>query len=363
VGTLTVHDRQLVKNDAPSDDTRPVSILLPPAERAVATLASDKRAAAKRSAARRAAALEWLTFEQAGVLATRQARELLTDGAIRGLVRSGRWRSICRGVLLSGNGRLTRDQQLWVAVLACGIGAVLAGPTAATEGGVRGLRERALHVVVPVNRRAGRTVLRTLPIDMAGVVLHRTAILPAEHLQIGRPPRTTLARALVDAAAWARTTDEAQAALAVGCQQRRVLPAELQAVVDVLPRLRRRALIRQTLADIEGGAHALSEIDFLRVCRRYQLPLPDLQERRTDSAGRIRYLDAYWRAWGLHVEIDGAHHMDVRHWAEDMRRQNDVWIAGDRILRFPAWLVRSRPDEVATAVRAALSAAGWGGNR
>jgi hypothetical protein len=48
------------------------------------------------------------------------------------------------------------------------------------------------------------------------------------------------------------------------------------------------------------------------------------------------------------VEIDGAHHMDVRRWADDMLRQNQVWIAGDRILRFPAWLVRAEP-----AVRAA----------
>lgn len=340
-----------------------MSVLVPPAEHATATPAGDKRAAAKRAAARRAAALEWLTFEQAGVFTTRQARELFTEGAIRGLVRSGRWRSICRGVLLSGNGRLTRDQQLWVAVLACGPGAVLAGSTAAIEAGVRGLGERALQVVVPVDRRAGRSLLRTLPIDMAAVVLHRTAILPQQHVQVGRPPRTTLARALVDAAAWARTTDEAVTVLAAGCQQRRVLPAELRAVVDVLPRLRRRALVRQTLADIEGGAHALSEIDFMAVCRRYRLPLPNLQERRRDAAGRIRYLDAYWREFGLHVEIDGAHHMDVRQWAEDMRRQNDIWVTGDRVLRFPAWLVRSRPEEVAAAVRAALSAAGWGDNR
>jgi hypothetical protein len=51
--------------------------------------------------------------------------------------------------------------------------------------------------------------------------------------------------------------------------------------------------------------------------------------------------------------------MDVRHWAADMRRQNEVWIAGDRVLRFPASTVRARPDEVAGQVRAALTAAGW----
>jgi hypothetical protein len=122
-------------------------------------------------------------------------------------------------------------------------------------------------------------------------------------------------------------------------------------------------LIRTTLADIDGGAQALSEIDFMALCRRYRLPCPDLQEHRTDAGGRIRYLDAYWREWHLHVEIDGAHHMDVRHWAADMLRQNEIWIAGDRVLRFPAWLVRADPAAVAVQVRAALRSGGWrGGN-
>lgn len=306
-----------------------------------------------------ASTLDWLAFEQSGVLTTGQATRLLTEGAVRGLVRSGRWRSICRGILLTGNGRLRRDQQLWVAVLAAGSGAVLAGITAATENGVRGLRREPLHVLVPAARRAARTILRQLPIDMAGVVVHRSTLLPEAHLQLARPPRTTTARALVDAAAWASSPRQAQALLAIGCQQRRVLPGEVRAVLDALPRVPRRTLIRQTLDDIAGGAGALSEIDFLRLCRRHQLPRPDLQERRTDAAGQIRYLDAYWRDWGLHVEIDGAHHMDVRHWAADMRRQNDIWTSGDRILRFPAWLVRSQPEEVAASVRAALEAAGW----
>ncbi|MEK8109528.1 hypothetical protein NKG94_43355 [Micromonospora sp. M12] len=67
-------------------------------------------------------ALDWLAFEQAGVLTTAQVRGLLSEGTVRGRIRSGRWRSICQGILLAGNGRLTRDQQLWVAVLAAGPG-------------------------------------------------------------------------------------------------------------------------------------------------------------------------------------------------------------------------------------------------
>jgi hypothetical protein len=215
-------------------------------------------------------------------------------------------------------------------------------------------------VLVTATRHAA-TTLRRLPIDMPAVLVHRTSILPPAHLQVGRPRRTTTARALADAAAWARVDDEARTLLAAGCQQRRTTPQEIRDVVAVLPKLRRRSLILRTLDDVEGGALALSELDFVRLCRRYGLPAPDLQEKRTDAAGRIRYLDAYWRRWRLHVEVDGAHHMDVRHWAADMRRQNDIWIAGDRILRFPAWLVRARPAEVAAQLRAALEAAGWDG--
>jgi hypothetical protein len=65
-----------------------------------------------------------------------------------------------------------------------------------------------------------------------------------------------------------------------GCQQRRVTPAELRSVLDVLPRARRRRNILETIGDLECGAMALSEIDFVKLCRRYGLPRPDLQERR-----------------------------------------------------------------------------------
>ena len=51
--------------------------------------------------------------------------------------------------------------------------------------------------------------------------------------------------------------------------------------------------------------------------------------------------------------------MDARHWEADLRRQNDVWIRGDRILRFTAFQVRHRPHEVAAQLRRALEAAGW----
>ncbi|MEU4716714.1 hypothetical protein AB0F73_24090 [Micromonospora purpureochromogenes] len=303
--------------------------------------------------------MDWLLFEQAGVLSWAQATRELTPAKVRHLVATGRWERICRGILRTGGGEISLDQQRWIAVLAAGEGAVLAGLAAARAGGLRGRwRYEAVDVLVPFQRQAP-DLLRRLPLGMPAVCVRRTRHLPDADRQRGRPDRTTMARSLLDAAQWVRTEDEAQALLAAGCQQRRVTPAELGAALQRFRRPRRAALIRSTIADLTGGAEALSEIDLVRLCRRYRLPPPELQERRRDADGRVRYLDAYWRRWGLHVEVDGAHHMEVRHWAADLRRQNRIWIEGDRILRFTAFDLRRRPAEVAAQLRAALKAAGW----
>jgi very-short-patch-repair endonuclease len=303
---------------------------------------------------------EWIRFEQAGVVTSAQAVRRFGRGVVRSRIQQGRWRRICRGIMLTGNGLLIHEQQLWVAVLAAGPDARLAGAAAATAGGVRGLRCAPVDVLVPV-RRTPSARLSGRPPDMPAVRIHRTTVLPASHQQTGLPPRTTVARSVIDAAAWATRDDEARTAVAAACQQRRTTPAELRLVLDALPRVRRHRLIRTTIADVAGGAEALSEIDLLALCRRHRLPVPDLQVHRRDANGRNRFLDASWREWHVHAEIDGAHHMDAREWAADMLRQNAIWTAGDRILRFPAWLLRARPHDVAAQIRAALRAAGWRG--
>jgi very-short-patch-repair endonuclease len=136
------------------------------------------------------------------------------------------------------------------------------------------------------------------------------------------------------------------------------LPEVVEAA-DRQPRARRRSLVLDVGRDAGGGAHSLPEVEFLRLCRRAGLPAPECQVRRIDRAGRRRYLDAYFRPYGVHVEIDGEQHAEpLARWA-DMKRQNDLWVAGERVLRFPAWVVRRKPAEVAEQVRAALRAAGW----
>ncbi|MEO3742786.1 hypothetical protein [Plantactinospora sp. B5E13] len=171
----------------------------------------------------------------------------------------------------------------------------------------------------------------------------------------GLPPYTTNARSLVDAAAWAGSDNTARAIIAAGFQQRLVGADDVHRVAQHRPTLRRRALILASADDARGGSESLAELRYFRAARRAGLPEPSRQHRRRDSSGRVRYLDVYYEQWGVHVEIDGGQHLDVRQQWADMRRQNEVWIGGDRILRFPAWLVRERPDEVVAQVRRRLA--------
>jgi very-short-patch-repair endonuclease len=299
-----------------------------------------------------------VSTHQSGILTAAQATDMLGRGIMRGHLRAGRWRKICRDVVMTTNGPMNRSQHLWAAMLVAGPEAVLAGVTALTEAGVRGLREGAIQILVPAGRKVS-TRLPVMPAEMPPIRVIRTRCLPDDHRQAGSPPRATTARAVVDAAVWAPTADAARTVIAATCQQRRVNPEQVFEVIQMRRRLPRAKFIEQTLTDIAGGAEALSEIHFKRLCQDFEIPVPDFQERRRDASGRIRFLDAYWKRWHLHAEVDGSHHMDVDHWTADMLRLNEVWITGDRVLRFPASLIRSRPEAVAGQLKAALQAAGW----
>lgn len=298
--------------------------------------------------------LDFLLFRQDGVISTRQARRFLSAKAIRHRLASGRWRPAHRGIYLTETGPVTVHQRRWIAALAAGHGRIapLAGLSALAVLGLRGHPDRPIRVLV----RAERADSDPPP----GVRVHRTRHLPPEDVhRAGQPPCTMPGRSVVDAAQWARTDDEAVIIIAAAVQQRLVGAVDIDAVLSRPWRIRRRAVIEAAAADATGGAHSGYEIDFARLRRRAGLPEPSRQSVRFDSTGRRRYRDVRFDEWGVHVEIDGGQHMEIRSWYADMRQQNELAIAGERLLRFPGFALRSRPDEVITQVRAALVAAGW----
>jgi hypothetical protein len=115
------------------------------------------------------------------------------------------------------------------------------------------------------------------------------------------------------------------------------------------------------LIDIAGGAQAVSEIDFLRFCRRNGFPRPLLQVVRRDSAGRRRYLDATLKGPTgriVRVEIDGALHLLVRRYWDDMSRGNELSIAGELLLRFPSFVIHDDDSNAVAQLARALDMSG-----
>jgi very-short-patch-repair endonuclease len=299
--------------------------------------------------------LQMLLFQQHGVISRRQALRWMTDGALRHRLATGSWRQAHRGIYVTtGVAELDDRQRRVVASLVAGSGrpAAVGGVSALQVLGMRGFPTSAVHVLIPARYRVFE--------PPAFVIVHRTRILGRDQLhRTTLPPCTVAGRSVLDGAQWAGTDDQAAALVVAAFQQRLVGLPEVVDAADRQPKARRRSLVLDVARDAASGAHSLPELEFVRLCRRAGLPAPECQVRRRDRTGRRRYLDAYFKDFGVHVEIDGEQHLEPQaRWA-DMKRQNDLWVAGDRVLRFPAWVVRRHPAEVAEQVRAALEAAGW----
>jgi hypothetical protein len=123
-------------------------------------------------------------------------------------------------------------------------------------------------------------------------------------------------------------------------------------------RVRHHAALKLAVADIAQGAEALSEIDFVGLCRRSGLPVPTLQAVRIDGSGRRRYVDAEWTSRSgrrVVAEVDGALHLAPRRWWNDQLRQNELMLTGDLVLRFPTVVLRHEEAVVANQLRRALA--------
>ena len=168
----------------------------------------------------------------------------------------------------------------------------------------------------------------------------------------------SVARAAIDASSWQRNTRSCCGLLAAVVQQRLTTATDLKAALEAAGPIRHRRAIRLTIADIEGGADALSEIDFSRICRKHNVGTVIRQVIRLDQGGRRRYLDGEVvgpngkrRAF----EIDGAPHMAaLNHWL-DLKRQNELLIVGTFPLRFSSYAMRFEELEVVDQTRRALA--------
>lgn len=213
--------------------------------------------------------------------------------------------------------------------------------------GLKGYQEEAVHVSASRSYRAKEVV---------GVRVHVLERRLDRELVGAGIPRVRPAVAAIRAAHWAVSDRQAALILAMTVQQRLVTGQHLLEAARAVRGRRRRDLVQAVVRDVADGAHALSGIDFARLCRTRGLPEPDRQGIVEDDNGRI-YLDVRWSC-GLVVEIDGAGHRWGMQVSFDNLRQNGLVIAGDRVLRIDSLGLRLFTEEFMAQVEQALIAFG-----
>jgi hypothetical protein len=284
----------------------------------------------------------------------------VTDAQVDRCLSVGRWRDVGGGIVAAHNGPLTMPNEWSVAVLAGGRICALAARTSAQAAGLVGWEPVRTEVVVP----HGTTYpgLRGVPVRV-----HESRRFGVDDIiDTTWPPRVSIERALIDAAAWSNRPRTACGLLAAGVQQRLTMADRLLVELAGAGAIRYRGILRAALLDIEGGAHAVSEMDFIRFCRRHDLPTPIRQRVRRDPNGKRRYLDATLIGPGgtvVRVEIDGALHLLVRTYWDDMSRGNELSIAGETALRLPSVVVHDDDPDAVDQLRRALNLSGPSAHR
>ena len=267
----------------------------------------------------------------------------------------GRWRSVLPGVAVAHSGEPTDRQRSWAAVLYAGEDSALSADAALVALGMTLAAPDVIHLAVGPEHRVTEQVFRT---SQHRVVAHRVTRIDELVHPVRRPAVLRVAPAVLHAAAWAPTDRAAEWRVAAAVQQRLVRPTDVRDALAMLPRLHRRALLTTVLDDVERGAHAGSELRFLRFLRRHGLPAPDRLQRRLRT-GTVYYLDAWWERQRVAAELDGAHHRLVGSWEADALRGNDVVISQrhDRVLLLRLTTGNLRHDQlrVADQLRAALA--------
>ncbi len=275
----------------------------------------------------------------------------ITRWEIRGQVRARRWQLVGDQAVCLHNHVLDEEGHRWAAVFQGGPRACLDGAAALVASGLERFDQERIRVSVP----RGARVRRNRRYD-----IRQTRRWSADDVVPFGIPRTRVPVAAVRAGLWALTDRQATYLLTLVVQQGLASPSAIGTELLRIRRDKRRALLHVVVNDLLDGGRALGELDVAAELRRRGLPPPERQVLRRDARRRY-YLDLYWPAFGLVVEIDGIHHTWAENVVGDALRQNSLVLAGDTVLRLPLLGLRLQPDEFFAQIAAALRAGGLTG--
>ncbi|WP_235825990.1 type IV toxin-antitoxin system AbiEi family antitoxin domain-containing protein [Candidatus Frankia alpina] len=287
--------------------------------------------------------LSWqeIATTQAGVITIRDA---VTAGIprteIRRRLNDGRWRQPFRGVLITDLVPTAGPQHLWAVVQAIGPDAVLAGGCAAALAGLVGYDTQPVTVLVPADRRVSAP---------PGVLLRHSARLQITEIDPLRlPRRTTPTRSMIDMAEWAVSRALAQDLLADAVHQRIATVRGLREALSRRGPISRRTLITETLDRLGADAPHLTEIMFRRIERRQELPPASYRVEGQPDEPTSR-LTVRYEPWRVRVEVESTASQPVAQGGPGQ----------DTLVRLPARLLRTAPDDAAAIVAGALRERGW----
>ena len=294
-----------------------------------------------------------LAAEQDSVVSRQQLTELgLHRAAIRR--RLGKeWQEVGPHVVVLHNGPLSRRQQWWAGILHAGPGSALGHLTALEADGLKSFSAEQVCVVARHGR--GR---RHLDTDAVRIRVYERTVLEPSIPATGWPPRTTPDWSTVDAASAAVSDRQCRAIIAVAVQQRLVLPAALQRVAEPELTMKRRKLILETIADVEGGSHSLPELEWLRGIRLFRFPEPSRQSLVQRPNGRY-FLDSRFDRWRVAVEINGVQHAELLASEADAERRLNLSAGGLLVVDLSSYLVRHDLGVAMLRTGRALHSRGW----
>jgi very-short-patch-repair endonuclease len=240
-----------------------------------------------------------------------------------------------RGVYALAPSSVLRPEGRWLgAVLACGDGAALSHRSAAALWGI--LDERWAFVDVTTSARGRK--------GCEGIRLHRTRRLDVSDVEVVRGVRvTSVERTLMDLAdvvplrVLRRAARQAEVLqLPVGAPREKAHGRRGAPSLDALSL--QRADLAFTRSELESR--------FLRLCRRFRTPTPEVNVVIEGIE-----CDFVWRDAQLVVEADGHRFHGTRSaFEEDRRRDVALGRAGWRIARFTYAQITREPAEVAAAI-------------
>jgi hypothetical protein len=290
-----------------------------------------------------------LLARQDGVIGRSQALEFgLSAYSMRHRARAGEWQRIQRGVYAAFSGEVTRDSQLWAALLRAGPAAVLSHQTAAELYGLIKQPSPVIHVTVPATSNPAKSG------RIPGVIVHRSRILERTRHPVLLPPRTRIEDTVLDLI---EGMDEPADRYDVICRaiggQLTTAP-RLRRALEKRARFRDRPEAESALADAAQGALSNLERWYLRgVERRHKLPVATRQSR-VKVGGRSIYLDNLYEEYLVCVELDGAAaHPAGEQWSDKRRDRRNLAVEKIVTMRFGYLDLRTQEARCRTAAEVA----------